>query len=670
MLVLKTLNFLAILAALVPASVAVPVKEERQTTVTELQSYDYIVVGSGAGGGPLAARLAINGQKVLLLEAGDDQGETPQQSIPAFYPAASEYAPMSWDFFVRHYPDDAREALNQKATYTTPEGGTYIGLDPPAGSTLKGIWYPRTGTLGGCATHNALITVYPHDKDWSVIQSLTGDSSWAPENMRQYFERVERNTYLTNSTDSTANGHGFDGWLGTDEANLGLIADDSQMLSMVAAANSFEGTNPTANITDAESLATVFPFDLNTAYPNRDSTEGLYRIPLHVSDGRRSSPRNFLLATANALNPDGSKKYHLDIRTHSFVTKVRFERKRGAVPRAVGVDFLDGESLYAADPRNTGNNAGTPGTVNATREVIISAGVFNTPQILKLSGVGPKAELKEFNISVVVDLPGVGTNLQDHYEISTVSKFETDFELLEGCTFLSTGPTDPCYVQYTTNATEQGPYATNLLPSAVLLKSSVASSDRDMFIFGGPVMFRGYFQGYTNAAIADTKHWSWVTLQAHQRNHAGTVTLKSANPLDVPSINFNFFDTGTTAGGADAHDLQPMVEGINWSRKVSESVSGKYSFTEEQPGADITTTEQIRDFIKNQAWGHHASCTAPIGADSDPLAVLDSHFRVRGVKGLRVVDASVFPQIPGFFPVAAVFMIGEKAADVIIADNA
>ncbi|KAH9207206.1 glucose dehydrogenase [Leptodontidium sp. 2 PMI_412] len=670
MLVLKTLNFLAILAALVPASVAVPVKEERQTTVTELESYDYIVVGSGAGGGPLAARLAINGQKVLLLEAGDDQGETPQQSIPAFYPAASEYGPMSWDFFVRHYPDDAREALNQKATYTTPDGSTYIGLDPPAGSTLKGIWYPRTGTLGGCATHNAMITVYPHDQDWSLIQSLTGDSSWAPENMRQYFERAERNTYLTNFTDSAANGHGFDGWLGTDEAHLSLIADDTQMLSMIAAANSFEGTNPTANITDAESLGTVFPLDLNTASPNRDSTEGLYRVPMHVSDGRRSSPRDFLLATANALNPDGSKKYQLDIRTHSFVTKVRFEESDGAEPRAVGVDFLTGESLYAADPRNAGNNAGTPGTVNATREVIISAGVFNTPQILKLSGVGPKAELEAFNISVVVDLPGVGTNLQDHYEISTVSKFETDFELLEGCTFLSTGPSDPCYVQYTTNATEKGPYATNLLPGAVLLKSSVATSDRDTFIFGGPVMFRGYFQGYTNAAIADTKHWSWVTLQAHQRNHAGTVTLKSANPLDVPSINFNFFDAGTTADGADVHDLQPMVEGINWSRKVLESVSGKYSFTEEQPGADITSPEQIQDFVKNQAWGHHASCTAAIGADSDPLAVLDSHFRVRGVKGLRVVDASVFPKIPGFFPVAAVFMIGEKAADVIIADNA
>ena len=82
------------------------------------------------------------------------------------------------------------------------------------------------------------------------------------------------------------------------------------------------------------------------------------------------------------------------------------------------------------------------------------------------------------------------------------------------------------------------------------------------------------------------------------------------------------------------------------------------------------TDEQLEEFVKNEAWGHHASSTARIGADSDPFAVLDSRFRVKGVSGLRVVDASVFPQVPGFFPVTSVYMIGEKAADVIMADNA
>lgn len=115
-----------------------------------------------------------------------------------------------------------------------------------------------------------------------------------------------------------------------------------------------------------------------------------------------------------------------------------------------------------------------------------------------------------------------------------------------------------------------------------------------------------------------------------------------------------------------------MVEGINWSRKVYGNLSSTYQghFTEEQPGSNITTTEQIKDFIRNEAWGHHAACSARIGSQLDPGAVVDSHFRVRGVKGLRVVDASIFPQLPGFSPVTSVYMISEKAADVIVADNA
>jgi len=137
----------------------------------------------------------------------------------------------------------------------------------------------------------------------------------------------------------------------------------------------------------------------------------------------------------------------------------------------------------------------------------------------------------------------------------------------------------------------------------------------------------------------------------------------------MPNINFNFYDAGTTFLGADEFDIQPSVEGIEWSRRVYENLSPNYHFTEEIPGPDVTTEEEIKEFIRNQAWGHHAACTAKMGSPLDPTAVVDSEFRVRGVSGLRIVDASVFPQMPGFFPVVSVYMISEKAADVIIAAN-
>ena len=134
-------------------------------------------------------------------------------------------------------------------------------------------------------------------------------------------------------------------------------------------------------------------------------------------------------------------------------------------------------------------------------------------------------------------------------------------------------------------------------------------------------------------------------MKAHTRNRAGTVELRSTNPLDTPIINFNYFDTGTTAGGADQLDLDAMIQAINMSRQALEEYSvysllGGDSFVEENPGPSVTSPDDIGQYIKDRAWGHHASCTCPIGADDDINAVLDSKFRVRGVENLRVVDAS------------------------------
>lgn len=639
----------------------------RTVNTTWLEDYEYVVVGSGPGGGPLAARLAIAGYKVLLIDAGSDQGSSYQEQVPALQLQSTEYSPMKWDYFVNHYQDETRQAKDSKMTWQTPSGDLHVGPSAPTGSTPLGILYPRAGTLGGCSAHNALITIYPHESDWTNIQTITGDSSWAPDHMRTYFEKLERNAYLP----SSIIGHGYTGWLGTALTDLSLVIEDQKLLSLIISAGTAMGKSVLGLVLNTVvGLGQVLLRDLNA--PGQVERTGLYQVPLAMADSVRNGPRNFVLDIANAANSDGSRKYHLDIRLNTLVTKVRF-LQNGTTPNAVGVDFLDGQSLYRADLRSNTSSPTGSGSVNATREVILSAGTFNTPQLLKLSGIGPSAELKKFNIPVLVDLPGVGSNLQDRYENTVVGKTATDFFITSKCTFMRTLP-DPCLEQWINgiDPTTKGTYATNGIAIAIIKESSVAEDGvPDLLISGAPAYFTGYYPGYSDFALSDARHWAWIVLKAHSHNNDGTVELRSTDPRDTPIINFNSFDTGVTADDADEKDLQAVYEAMEYSRQAfSDLIPLDGSFTEVWPGPNVTTEAEMKDFIKDEAWGHHASCTCPIGADDDAMAVLDSNFRVRGVQGLRVVDASVFPKIPGFYIALPIYMISEKAADVIINDVA
>ena len=275
---------------------------------------------------------------------------------------------------------------------------------------------------------------------------------------------------------------------------------------------------------------------------------------------------------------------------------------------------------------------------------------------------------------MLVDSPGIGDNMQDRYEIPVNVKHPTDFSILEGCTF-DMKDHDKCYRQWLQNPNVlalRGAYASNGLAAVMAANSrSADTSDIDLYIFPAPANFKGYFPQWGDAAVADHQHFSWLTLKAHTRNKAGTVQLTSADPLETPLINFNYFDTGTTDGGADQKDLDALVQAISMSREALREYSnyrilGGSDFVEENPGADITSDKDLADYVKSHAWGHHACCTNKIGADNDPMAVLDSQFRVKGTEALRVVDASVFPDIPGIFIQAPIFMVAEKAADVIV----
>lgn len=348
-----------------------------------------------------------------------------------------------------------------------------------------------------------------------------------------------------------------------------------------------------------------------------------------------------------------------DVRTNCHVTKITFDES--TPPRATGVEFLDGQYLYKASPKSSGKT-GVAGSATASREVIISGGTYNSPQLLKLSGVGPADELKEFDIPVVVDLPGVGTNLQDHYEINVQGKAPANFVAFDGCTFDGSAQ-DKCLDRWNAPVDgNRGIYASPGVGAAMFHKSSVAEKDNfDLFVFGGPINFRGYFPNYSVNATADHDWFTWAILKAHPRNTAGTVKLRSADPLDVPEITYNYFDTGS---GDYEKDLTALKEAVDLARHSF--ASQPIEIKEVLPGKDVTTKEAIAEYAKDTAWGHHASSTCPIGADDDKMAVLDSSFRVRGTAGLRVVDASVYPKIPGTFTAVSTYMVAEKAADVIL----
>lgn len=455
--------------------------------------------------------------------------------------------------------------------------------------------------------------------------------------------------------------------------DINLVPEDPKWISLTDGAASVLGMGflPSEEPVTGATLEKILILDVNSDSPKHDTATGIYQLPLSVSlaDRSRSSPRDFIIHTSKAKHPDGSKKYKLDIQLNTLVTRIMFDNS--STPRATGVEYTTGCNLYSASPSSTSATITGKGIYSASREIILAGGTYNTPQLLKLSGIGARSELEPLNIPVTRESLGVGTNMQDRYEVSVVGMAPDNFAILHNCTFLHNPvldnglpepEEDPCLFQWQKNIQNRGIYGTNGVAFSIVHQTSVSEkTEADMFIVGYPANFHGYFPGYSMAT--DLEHWSWLILKAHSRNNAGTVTLKSASPFDMPQINFHSFARGGEL------DVEAVYEGIELARKMfAESPDLNGTFTEVIPGPQVQTRAEVVQWLRDEAWGHHASCSVPIGAPNDPNAPLDSKFRVKGVDGLRVVDASVFPRIPGFYIVGAIYMISEKAADVIIED--
>ena len=614
---------------------------------------EYLVIGSGAGGGTVAARLAEAGKRVILLEAGGDprrlKGGDPVQpdenrlphdyDVPAFHAFASENRAIAWNFFVRHYTDDGVQRRDSKF------------VEQHDGSRVDGIYYPRAGTLGGCTAHNAMILVYPHNADWDHIAALTGDASWSSTNMRRYFQRLGNcrhrplHRWLA-KLGLNPTRHGWRGWLPTEKAIPRAAIHDRRLARVIhdcARAAFLEDGHPI----DRVRWLLKGWLDPNDWRLVRDNAVGVRYLPLTTDRHARTGSRERVLEVASR-HPD-----RLRIEMNALATRIILDQEQ----RAVGVEFLQGERLYRAHTPASGSD-GERRALYASREVILAGGAFNSPQLLMLSGIGPPAVLSRHGIEPLVPLPGVGTNLQDRYEVGVVNRMSMPaWDVYRGATF---DTTDPQFTEWSAGRT--GVYATNGSILTLFKRSAPDVPLPDLFCMALLANFQGYYPGYSGVFAKDLNALTWVVLKGHTTNRAGSVTLRSNDPLDTPVINFNYFTDGGDA------DLKAVVEGVKFVRRVTRKLRecGLVA-SEEVPGDGVVDDEALADFVRVNAWGHHACGTCQIGA-RETNGVLGSDFRVHGTRNLRVVDASVFPRIPGFFILSAVYMIAEKAADVLLAD--
>src|SRR5690606_30142417 len=411
------------------------------------QTYDFVIVGSGAGGGPLAANLAFEGFSVVLIDAGSDQIND-HYSVPAFHGLATEDPLYSWEFFVRHYAE-------------RPERDPKYHAQDPSLPGAPGIFYPRASALGGCTAHHAMITVYPHESHWNHIADITGDDSWRAKNMRRYFDRIERAQYRDGSVildllepgqaivdllrrltasdqGEEARGERGAGWLTVTQADPRLLLDDLRgVLQFVAAA---------FHVAKQRRIDAMPGWNPNHPAVAEGNREGVNVIPISVHNGKRAGTRERILqarAILQAQAEQGQEVGRLDLALNTFATNVVFADDDPT--RAVGVRCVRGADLYGA--RHHSKPAGQPGeeiVYRARKEVVLCGGAFNTPQLLMLSGIGPQAELAAHGIATRIDLPGVGRNLQDRYEVGVVARAREPFRLIKDAAFrMRERPGDP-----------------------------------------------------------------------------------------------------------------------------------------------------------------------------------------------------------------------------------
>lgn len=302
--------------------------------------------------------------------------------------------------------------------------------------------------------------------------------------------------------------------------------------------------------------------------------------------------------------------------------------------RAVGVELLAGGGLK---------------TVRAKKEVILASSSINSPKLLMLSGIGPAAHLTAHGIQIVADRPGVGQNLQDHLEVYIQMAASQPVSLFKYWNLLG-----KARVGLQWALTRSGPGASNQFESAGFIRSAAGVEYPDLQFHFLPIAVR-----YDGQAASEG-HGFQAHIGPMRSPSRGAVTLRSAKPEDSPKITFNYMST--------EKDWIDFRRGIRLTREIfAQEAFRPFVKHEIQPGVELQTDAQIDGFIRAHAESAYHPCgTCKMGAVDDPLAVVDPQTNVIGVKGLRVVDSSIFPQITNGNLNGPSIMVGEKASDLIL----
>lgn len=450
---------------------------------------------------------------------------------------------------------------------------------------------PRGKGLGGSSSINGMVYVRGNPLDFERWQD-EGARGWGYANVLPYFKRAEKrheggNTY-----------RGGDGPLDTCYGTM---------------------RNPLHQAWfDAAQQA---GYALTEDY-NGERQEGFGRMDMTVRRGARCS-------AAKAYLRPAMKRANVTVLTHTLATQIVFEEKR-----AVGVTYERG---------------GKSGTVRANREVILAGGPINSPQLLKLSGIGPADELRAHAIDVIADRPGVGANLQDHLEFYFQMACTQPVTLYSSMNMLAKG-----WIGARWLLRRDGLGATNHFESCGFIRSRAGIKYPDIQYHFFPMAIR-----YDGASPAQ-EHGFQAHVGPMRSKSRGSVTLRSADPHDKPIIRFNYM--------SHPDDWSEMRTCVRLTREIFQQPAfAPFRGREIQPGTDCVADEAIDAFVAaNVESAYHPSCTCKIGALDDPYAVVDAELRVIGVEGLRVVDSSVMPSVTTGNLNAPTIMIGEKGADHIL----